>query len=80
MSTASIKRQIRSDKHRVNGGFMIRRILVIGLASILSGCASYTVRTTDHTPLQPATVAQEEQAVYLDVGVVAMDPGLDVNV
>ena len=58
---------------------MIRQVLVIGLASALSGCASYTVRTTDHTPLQPATVAQEQQAVYLDVGVVAMDPGLDVS-
>ena len=58
---------------------MIRQVLVIGLASALSGCASYTVRTTDHTPLRPATVAQEQQAVYLDVGVVAMDPGLDVS-
>lgn len=57
---------------------MIRQILVIGLASALSGCASYTVRTTDHTPLQPAT-AEQEQSIFLDVGVVAMDPGLDVS-
>ena len=61
---------------------MIRRILVIGLTAglitLLNACATYTVRTTDQTPLQPATIAHEEQAIFLDVGVVAMDPGMDV--
>lgn len=53
-----------------------RRLMIAMLALLVSACASQTVKTTAHTPLErPAIMASEDQ--LLDVGVIPFDPGIE---
>ncbi len=62
---------------RFSTAAIVSTVMVMGV-----GCSSTTVRSTDHVPLQQKTepvqnLQVEDEPVYLDVGVLVFDPGLD---